>query len=211
MAHEQSPHPDHESRVSELRGEAAWWRGLAIALLVVGAVVAWLLVREVRSHNSDNARIDVLQKQIEAMGSVLRGTRVEDLTLLGAQGSRNSTVFDAAPLTLVVLLSNHCTACETAAPAWAQVVARLSSEGVPSWMIVTDPGNVVEDSSRWAGLAPYSVPDADRTWLRGVPGVPSAVLVDQHRVVRATWLRPIGPSDVDGVVQVVREELLKPD
>lgn len=206
MSHAEQP-AGTESQIATLRSEVAWWRGLSIAMLVVGVAVAFLLVREVRSHNTDNARMDVLQKQIDAMGKVLKDTRVEDLTLVNAQGEAASTDFSSAPLTLVILLSNHCSACESSAPAWAMVSSQAQAEGVPTRMIVTDAGAKPEPSQRWAGLVPHIARDAERTWLRDIPGVPSGVLVDSGGVVRQTWVRPLSPADVEGVVASVKLEL----
>ncbi len=194
-------------KFAELRGEVVWWRALAITALVVGATVAFLLVREVRSHRADNARMDVLQQQIQAMGNVLKGSRVDDLPMVGVDGGATRTDFASAPLTLIILLSGHCAACESAAPAWAQVAARAAREGIVTWVVVIDAGERPEDSLRWAGMTPWAVPGAERTWMRGVPGVPAAVLVDSAGVVRETWVRPIGPAEVEGVVASVQLEL----
>jgi thiol-disulfide isomerase/thioredoxin len=193
-----------------LRGEVAWWRGLAAALLVAGSAVSFLLVREVRSHKADNARFEELQKQVDAVGGSLLGSRVEDLVLIDVAGVAASTSFASSPMSLIVLLSEHCPACETSAPAWAQVEAKLGGEGVPARLVVVNAALPPTDHPRWAGLAPHAVPDAGGTWLRRVPGVPAGVLVDSAGVVRRLWMRPIAGSEVDDVVQEALREVARP-
>lgn len=197
-------------QVAALKSELGWWRSLAIMMLVVGGIVAFLLVREVRSHRADNARLDVLQRQIEAMGGTLLGSRVDDLALVDAAGGTGSTAFADTPMSLVVLLSTQCPSCEASAPAWAQIAGKLAREGVPTRMIVVDAGGAPQDAPKWAGLTPHGVRDAERTWLREVPGVPAGVLVDNAGVVRRVWLKQLDASEVDRVVAGVVGDLKAP-
>ncbi|MFO0831484.1 MAG: hypothetical protein U0637_06535 [Phycisphaerales bacterium] len=210
MMSERPGEPRVDAGSAALRGEALWWRAVAVLLLVLGGVMALLLVREVRSHRADNERFEVLQRQVEALGGTLLGQRVDDLTLVGPGGEVLQTSFAGGPCTLVVLLSEHCGACEASAPAWAQVTAKLGAEGVRTCMVVSDSGSPPQALARWAGLAPHAARDAERTWLRQVPGVPAGVLVDSGGVVRRLWLRPISGEDVEGVVGAVRQELAAP-
>lgn len=201
---------DATAEVAAMKGELQWWRSLAVVMLLVGGVVAFLLVREVRSHRADNARLDVLQKQVEAMGGTLLGARVDDLMLVDAAGGTGSTGFADSPMSLVVLLSTRCPSCEASAPAWAHVAAKLELEGVPTRMIVVDAGGAPQDAPKWAGLTPHGVRDAERTWLREVPGVPAGVLVDGGGVVRRVWLRQLDAAEVGRIVAAVMGDLRAP-
>ncbi|HEX2837075.1 MAG TPA: hypothetical protein VHN77_03000 [Phycisphaerales bacterium] len=206
MEHTDAPQ-EPAAQLAALKGELGWWRSLAIVMLIVGGGVAFLLLREVRSHRADNAQLDVLQKQIEAMGGTLLGSRVDDLALVDAAGAIGSTAFAGSPLSLVVLLSTQCPSCEATAPAWAQIAGKLEQEGVPTRMIVVDAVGAPQDAPRWAGLTPHGVRDAERTWLREVPGVPAGVLVDSTGVVRRVWLRQLDASEVDRIVAGVVSDL----
>ena len=168
-----------------------FWKAFIGFLMVACAAlcmqVIWL-TREIRSLHSAGS------EAVESAGAagLTIGERLTTLTPMGlapTDGAANPLDFaDGRPGTLLVLVGGACETCTLTLPYFNTLRGMWADSGVEFVGVeldATDPAQLHHTAH--AEFPMLCVEHGEKTWLRRVPLVPAAVLIDNQGVVRRTW------------------------
>lgn len=184
---------DDGSTASAVRG-LRWMVGaLAVASLGL-CVLVTLLARQNRELKAELSRVSVPR----APESLTVGKTLKPLALL----DREETFFtlEFGPVrhaTLVLVTSGGCPHCEKMLPVYDEVITRVGNPNLRVVVIQTDAKSAAELEPMPGTLMAYAPIEGGKTWLRDVPVVPAAFLVNKAGVITHEWLGEILDSDRD--------------
>ncbi len=89
--------------------------------------------------------------------------------------------------TLLYLFSSSCSTCEVVMPRIAALSLRHKPSGLELFAIQIDAQSPDQLKDAALGVQVRGVPNAERTWLRRVPLVPSILLLDHEGVLVQGW------------------------
>ncbi len=184
---------DGGSAAAAVRG-LRWTVGaLAVASLGL-CVLVTLLAKQNRELKAELSRVSVPP----APDSLAVGKNMKPLELLARDGSPFSLSFGSGqPATLVLVISGGCPHCEKMLPFYDEVLAKVNNAKLRVVAIQTDAKGPAELETVPATITAYVPVEGRKTWLRDVPVVPAAFLVNKAGVITHEWLGEIVDSDRD--------------
>ena len=187
---------EDRSAASAVRG-LRWMVGaLAVASLGL-CVLVTLLATQNRELKAELARVTVPP----APESLRVGTVMKPLELVARDGAAFPLRFGSGQAaTLVLVVSGDCGHCEKMLPIYDEVVVRVSNPKLRVVAIQLDAKNPADLEPTPATLPAYMPVEGGKTWLRDLPVVPAAFVVDRAGVITHEWLGEIPDADRDGIL-----------
>lgn len=185
-----------EAAAAAARGGGGMHRVFTGFLVIACSALAVLVVM-LASQNAELKEQIAAASRAPSVDALGEGDAVGPVGLVDARGGETELRFDeAGPATLVLVVSGTCDFCARTVPVWNGLFAGLPPERlrVVGIEVGGPPGGT---ASLGYGLRVplHTAPGAGSTWLRRIPMVPAAVLVNPGGVVAKVWLGEPGEAD----------------
>lgn len=184
---------DDGSAASAVRGLRLIVGALAVASLGL-CVLVTLLAQQNRELKAELSRVSVPR----APDSLAVGKSLTPVELLARDGSPFALSFGPGqPATLVLVVSGGCPHCEKMLPFYDEVLAKVNNAKLRVVAIQTDAKKPADLEPMPATLTAYVPVEGRKSWLRDVPVVPAAFLVDKAGTITHEWLGEVLDEDRD--------------
>lgn len=171
------------------------WMAGALAVASLGlCVLVTMLAKQNRELKAELARATVPP----APDSLSVGQKMKPLELVARDGAAFPLKFGPdQPATLVLVVSGDCGHCEKMLPFYDEVLAKVNNAKLRVVAIQTDAKKPADLEPMPATITAYLPVEGRKTWLREVPVVPAAFLVDKAGTITHEWLGEVLDEDRD--------------
>lgn len=183
---------------SSVGGTSRLFTGALVLAVIALSVLVTLLAKQNRE-----LKVRIGQLSTPTLPpSLATGQTVGPLKLMDSSGTESVLAFDgSAPATLILVGETGCPHCEKSLPVWEAAIQKASNARLRVVAIELD-GTTPEKLRRAGSSLAFFGPVGPRkdTWLREVPIVPAAFLVDARGVILRSWLGELGEHQSEDAV-----------
>lgn len=186
-----------------------FWKAFIGFLMVACAGLCFQVLWLVRENRSLQHAASEAVESAGAAGLTI-GERLTTLTPMGFAPSTDAAnpldFADGRPATLLVLVGGACETCTLTLPYFNTLRSMWADAGIEFVGVeldATDPAQLHHTAH--AQFPMVCVEHGEKTWLRRVPLVPAAVLVDNQGVVRRTWFGVLSARQQEELAAALEE------